>query len=63
MELILLRLPSGPLLGKDPFWFDSFKRPLKLRIWSGRLREVRLYRSMQAVTFSNLHLRLNPPGN
>ena len=57
--VILLLLPSGPLLGKDLLWFDSSKRPLKLRIWSGRLRKVRLYRSMLAVTFSNLRLRLS----
>ena len=48
--------PRGPYSEKTS-WFDSSKRPLKLRIWSGRLRKVRLYRSVRAVTFSNLHLR------
>ena len=48
-----LSVSSLYVLRIDLFWFDSSKRPLKVRIWSGRLREVRLYLSMRAVTSSN----------
>ena len=34
---------SIPLLGRDPLWFDSCKRPLSLCILGGRLQKVRLY--------------------
>ena len=33
----------GPLLGRDPLWFDSCKRPPSLCILGGCLQEVLLY--------------------
>ena len=35
-----------PVLGREPLWFDSRKRPLNLGILSGRLREVQLYNTI-----------------